>query len=149
MVIAFTARQSATTGFWSLPSSACRQIPVSGLLRSECRRLPNHAVIRQPCQTFHERRSASTFSRGQPYRNGSTERNGLWTTGRVSLLVAITGVFTYLYGVQQPWLHKKVGMFFPQSLAKPKYGSKKEMEKVCVTTPATETQKSIRGPQLV
>ena len=125
---AFTARQS-TACFLASSSAGWRQacLPV---LRYECRRLPNQAVLPYPCRLSHGRRSASSLGGDQPYRNNSTGRNGFWTTGRVSFVVALTGVFTYLYTLQQPALHARARMFFPQGLKKPQYGSKKDMDNV-------------------
>jgi hypothetical protein len=119
------ASRPAALCFRDLALSSVSRQTSRTLLQFKCRQLPNRVIRLHPCRQSSGGRPLS--SQHAPLVANKTERRrqGIWTTGRVSLLVALTTALTYLY--TQPSSILGQG---EQGNKKPKYASVVETEKV-------------------
>jgi D-lactate dehydrogenase (cytochrome) len=92
-----------------------------GFAKFFCRRLGLRSL------DIHAARQPPIFRRSRRFISSATRPSGaFWTSSRVVLFAAFTGSLTYLYGFHDA---RKNRADLPQSLSKPRYANKNDLEK--------------------
>jgi hypothetical protein len=119
------ASRPAALCFRDLALSSVSRQTSRTLLQFKCRQLPNRVICLHPCRQSSGGRPLSS-QRVPPVANRTERRRqGIWSTGRVSLLVALTAALTYIYTQPSSILGRG-----EQGNKKPKYATVAETEKV-------------------
>lgn len=106
----------------------CRlSVGTQGTSRQIGYKLPSH----RPIQPLWDPRRISARYYNKPSLTSTRSTKSaftIWTTTRVAVLTALTGIFTYLYASE----NGDKSLWRPRSIisARPKYGSKEDMQKV-------------------